>query len=122
MFKKFFAAFLAASVFSSAPVPYYGEVFENMGYSPERDPVETAEIVIPKEWGKVYENYNEIQKQGGFDLWEYRGEKCVRYTYELKDLHARGNVIVCRGEIIGGDICSITLDGIMLPIEKEKIK
>ncbi len=120
MFKRAFAAFLCAAVFSYS-VPDYGRVLVNMGYAAEREPAETAEIEIPREWGAVYERYNALQKQGGFDLSPYKGRRCVRYTYEIPAIFARGNVLVCDGEIIGGDICSITIDGIMLPLEKDKL-
>lgn len=122
MLKKTFVIFLSCALFSSMPVSYYGKVLENMGYNPKKEPAEIVEITIPENWGKVYENYNELQKQGGFDLEKYKGEVCIRYTYEMKDMPARGNIIVKDDQIIGGDVCSITLDGIMLPLEKDKIK
>ncbi len=121
MLKRIFTAFLSAAVFS-VYVPNYGFVFENMGHLPEKECCEAVEITIPHDWGAVYENYNSLQKRGGFDLAPYKGKKCIRYTYELTDIGARGNVLVYKGQVIGGDICSITLDGIMLPIEKDKLK
>lgn len=120
MLKRIFMEFLCAVV-CAAPIGY-SRILENMGYSPSADPIEIVELVIPTEWGAVYENYNEMQKQGGFDLEPYKGQTCTRYTYDIPDLFARGNVLVVDGEIIGGDICSITLDGIMLPLEKDKLK
>ena len=120
MLKRIFMAFLCAAV--CAAHPGYSYILKNMGYSPSSEPVEIIELIIPEEWGAVYENYNELQKQGGFDLSAYKGQTCTRYTYDIPDLFARGNVLVVDGEIIGGDICSITLDGIMLPLEKDKLQ
>lgn len=122
LLKKIFAALVFAPLLACAGDVFYGRVLENMGYRPEKTPSEKVEITIPENWGAVYENYNQLQIHGGFDLEKYRGKKCTRYTYEMSDMPARGNVLVHNGEIIGGDICSITLDGIMLPIEKDKIK
>ncbi len=120
MFRRAFALFLCAAVFAAAPD--YSQILANMGYSPLASPSETAEVVIPTVWGAVYANYNELQKKGGFDLAPYKGKRCIRYTYEIPDLYARGNILVYEGKIIGGDVCSITLDGIMLPLEKDKLK
>ena len=124
MFKRALAAvlcvLLCTAAFSAAPD--YSRILVNMGYSPSASPIEVTELQIPREWGAVYENYNALQRRGGFDLAPYKGRRCVRYTYEIPDLFARGNILVCEGEIIGGDVCSITLDGIMLPLEKDKLK
>lgn len=120
MFKNFVLALLLAALFVS-PSAAYNRVFRNMGYKPENEPAEVVRVVIPSQWDNVYNNYNELQKQGGFDLTPYKGKACIRYTYEIPDEFARGNVLVYDGKIIGGDVCSITLDGIMLPIEKDKL-
>ncbi len=120
MLKRLFSAFLCAAVFS-AQTADYSRVLVNMGYSPSAEPSEIEEITIPERWGAVYENYNELQKRGGFDLSPYKGKSCIRYTYEIEDLFAHGNIIVYEGKIIGGDVCSITLDGVMLPLEKDKL-
>ena len=121
MLKQVFLAFVFAAVFSPRSAGY-GQVLVNMGYVPSAEPVEVVELVIPEQWGAVYMNYNELQRQGGFDLEPYKGRACVRYTYEIPDMFARGNILVCDGKIIGGDICSITLDGIMIPIERDRLK
>ncbi len=121
MFKKFVLSVLSAAVMT-APSVDYSAVFRNMGYASSPEPIEIVEVNIPVQWDAVYENYNALQKQGGFDLAPYRGKTCRRYTYSIPEQFARGNVLVCDGEIIGGDICSITIDGIMIPIEKDKLE
>ncbi len=113
-------ALAVAAALTRAPGDY-GAALRDMGYSPSPLPVETVELTIPEEWGPVYERYNAVQLEGGFDLRPYKGRTCTRYTYLIDDLNARGNILVHNGVIIGGDVCSITLDGIMLPLEKDKI-
>ena len=120
MFKVFVMAIMLAMVSSNA-VGDYGAVFRNMGYVPSKEPIEVVEITIPIKWDGVYNTYNALQKEGGFDLEPWKGKTCTRYTYLIPEYNARGNVLVYDGIIIGGDICSITLDGIMLPIEKDKL-
>ncbi|MGM9551827.1 MAG: DUF4830 domain-containing protein [Clostridia bacterium] len=73
-------------------------------------------FTIPKEFDMVYNNYNEIQKEAGFDLENFKGKECVMYTYEIYN-HPFGkcnaNIIMYKNEIIGGDISSVSIDGFM---------
>ena len=90
-----------------------------MGYDDVSEtPYEVVEFTIPSEFNDVWENYNILQKENGYDLGLYKGKKCKRYTYLIPAKNARANIIVCEGKIIGGDISSITIDGIMKPLEK----
>ena len=99
--------------------PAFFEIIREMGYDDVSEtPYEVAEIEIPKEFSKVWENYNELLKENGYDLTPYKGEKCKRYTYLIPSQNARANILVTNGKIIGGDVSSITLDGIMVPIKK----
>ena len=99
----------------------YYKVVEKMGY---RDvstvPMEIQEISIPQNFNKVYQKYNSLLNEGGYDLSAYRGKDCLRYTYEIPSINARANILVYDGEIIGGDISGITLDGIMIPIKRSE--
>ncbi len=83
------------------------------------------EVTIPASFSEVYENYNELQKQQGFDLSKHKGQSAVAYTFTVlgrtdengepvSDVEA--HVLVCEGEIIGGDIASTRLDGFMEPL------
>ena len=78
---------------------------------------EEAEVTIPKRFDEVYERYNELQLSQGLDLSRYRGRKCMRYTYRVtnfpdgKSGEVRLNLLVYKGKIIGGDVCSLGLDG-----------
>ncbi|MBR5535883.1 MAG: DUF4830 domain-containing protein [Clostridia bacterium] len=77
-------------------------------------------FTIPNDFDLVYNNYNKLQKEAGYDLLPYRGKECVMYTYEIYN-HPFGdcnaNIIVYKGEIIGGDISSVNLDGFMTPLQ-----
>lgn len=98
----------------------YWRAAYDMGYEDiSKTPLEIVSITIPDEFGKVYKRYNELLRTGGYDLSLYKGKKCTRYTYLIPSLNARANILVYNNEIIGGDISGITLDGIMIPIEKE---
>lgn len=77
------------------------------------------EITIPKEFGDVYERYNELQRESGFDISPHRGHSAKLYVFSVParpDAHA--HVIVCCGKIIGGDISSASLSGSMEALPK----
>ena len=95
---------------------------ESMGYLVNPDPLETEEIQIPDDFGDVYSRYNELQKAVGFDLEPYRGEHCMRYTYQIHNFDEAeytvyADLITKDGRVMGGDICSRELDGFMLPLK-----
>lgn len=106
--------------FSNAKnIPSYFDVVIQMGYTDvEHEPCEIEYITIPEKFGEVYTRYNEMLKKEGYDLSFYKGERCIRYTYFIPSVNARANILVHSGEIIGGDICGITIDSIMIPIKK----
>jgi hypothetical protein len=81
-------------------------------------PKEVQEIIIPSQFNAVYEQYNDLQQSQGFDLRGYQGKTVKRYTYiihnypqNVGEVHA--NVLTYDGKVIGGDICTLNLDGFM---------
>ena len=79
--------------------------------------VSSKEIIIPQKFSEVYENYNSLQKKAGFDLSHYKGDKAMVYTYRISGDDSRQiHLIVCDGQIIGGDIAEVKLGGEMMPI------
>ena len=96
------------------------EYIKSLGYEVNETAVSNKEITVPQEFGDVYSQYNEIQKQAGFDLSRHKGEKAYVYSYELTfDSETQVHLIVSDGTVIGGDIAEIRLDGEMKPL-KEK--
>ena len=84
------------------------------------------EIVIPTEFDDVYERYNNLQKKQGYDLSAYRGEAVTKYTFQVLNFteydgtpcdNAEAHVLVCGGEIIGGDVCSLSISGRMVGLD-----
>ena len=78
-------------------------------------------IHIPEAFSPVYEDYNELQRQQGYDLADYRGRDCRLYSYQVtnwpdENQHVLANLYVYKGRIIGGDIHSTNLDGFMIGI------
>ena len=88
-----------------------------LGYEVDENSVKSKDITIPMNFGDVYTEYNKLQKKAGFDLYKNRGKNATVFTYTLlykedTELH----LIICDGEIIGGDIASVKLNGEMKPL------
>lgn len=91
---------------------------ESFGWEVEAEESEIVEVVVPKEFDDVMKQYNELQKKQGCNLEKYAGKRCKRYTYVITNYpgqteHIRANILIYNGKIIGGDICSLELEGFM---------
>ena len=100
------------------------------GWKVDEAPVEECEITIPKEFDKVMTSYNELQKQQGLDLSKYCKKTAMRYTYKITNYPnyegtVFANVIVYRGKVIAGDICTADAKGFIhtlhMPSDKTTI-
>ena len=90
------------------------------GWSVDEEPVEVKEVIIPSQFDEVYEKYNLIQKNQGFDLEQYRSKRVKKWTYIVRNYKGyensnciRATLLVFDGNVIGGDICSVELNGFM---------
>lgn len=95
-----------------------------LGWKVEEDPIEEVQVTVPKEFDTVYAGYNEMQKEQGLSLSPYRGKEVTRYTYKVKDYEGYEgdvymNLLVYRGKIIGGDICSAESSGFVHGFSKD---
>lgn len=91
----------------------------DLGWEVEPEPVNRQEVIIPRSFTAVFENYNELQKQQGFDLADYQGMTVTLYTYEVvnwpdKGLTVLADLYLCRNRVIAGDVHSTALDGFMI--------
>jgi hypothetical protein len=93
------------------------------GWIVDASPVEVTQVTMPDEFDKIFGAYNEIQKEQGLNLLKYKRKKLTRYTFEVKnyegyDGRVLANVLVYRGKVVGGDICSADIDGFVHGFEK----
>lgn len=83
----------------------------------------SQEVIIPKEFDSVFEEYNNMQKEQGFDLSKYKGKRVMRYVYLIKN-HPENREIVYAGvliyknTVIGGDVQCPEMDGFMHGFER----
>ena len=90
------------------------------------EPDEVREVMIPAEFDDVYTSYNSIQTAQGFDLSGLKGQRVKRWTYTVTNYPGyeaedciKINILVYNSCVVGGDVCSVRLDGFMHGFEKE---
>lgn len=93
------------------------DFLSRFGWEVDEEPTEISEITIPQEFNDVYQKYNQLQKQQGFNLEKYKGRLCKHFTYKVLNYNGNeavnANLIVYKNKIIGGDISSVELSGFM---------
>lgn len=63
------------------------------------------EITVPKNWNDIYTEYNELQRQQGFDLVPYKGKTAVEYEYFVDDT-LNASVLVSENRIIAAHVAN----------------
>ena len=95
-----------------------------LGWRIERKAMAVEKMTVPLQFDEEYMEYNKLQNQAGFNLEAYRGKVVARYTFKIVQQNGaetlRVNVLVFRGKVIGGDICTIELPGFMMPLDANK--
>ena len=90
---------------------------QSLGWEVEQTPILEQEITLPKEFPDVLNQYNELQRQQGFDLEEYAGKKLTLYTYRITNHpdaeEADATLYVYRSALVGGDVHSTSFTGFM---------
>ena len=82
----------------------------SLGYTAELPAVQVKEIRLPDVFDEALTTYNEAQKQVGYDLSAYAGQRVKLRTYALAE-HPDGraceaHIYVYNGIVIGGDIAA----------------
>lgn len=73
--------------------------------------VSDEEITVPKTWNDTYTAYNDLQKQQGFDLRQYKGKPARKLVYALLDSEEYVTILIADDRIIAADICSMKEGG-----------
>ncbi len=93
------------------------DFFQQFDIVVDENTMTESEIMIPSVFNAVYDSYNALQKNQGFDLNDYKGKKAVRYTFDVlndkENYDVKTNIIVCENRVIAGDLCTYALDGMM---------
>ena len=98
----------------------------DFGWDVNNEPDEIREIIIPAEFDEVYNKYNEIQLFQGYDLSKYAGERAKNWTFTVRNYPGfegeefiKINILIYNNTVIGGDVCSIKIDGFMHGFSKD---
>lgn len=117
--------FTGSTVYEMKSETQRQEFLSEMGWEVSDEYDECKVAIIPENFNEVYESYNKLQKNQGFDLSDYKGKSVEIYTYNVKnypdcDSKVLCNLMVYEGQLIGGDVCSAQLDGFMQGLMKKK--
>lgn len=100
----------------------------NLGWEVEKEPNSSEQVVVPEVFDEIYEHYNSLQKESGFDLSDKKGQTLTRITWRvLNHPEAKaGDKVLAElllnenNEIVGGSIYSLRLDGFMTGLKRNK--
>ena len=93
------------------------EYIASKGVKTAEEPSFVEEVLLPEEPDEILLNYNEIQKNSGFDLSPYYGKTVKKYVYPLEDdAETFATLYVFEEKVIAADIASHT-EGWQRPID-----
>ncbi len=98
----------------------------SLGWEVDKSSESVRNVYIPKEITKEFSEYNEMQKNCGFDLSSYMGKGAVTYTYRIlnfpseNEVNAFLNLIIYDDKMIGGDCEVLEYDDLYLPVKLAK--
>ena len=99
------------------------QYIQSLGYTVDDERYEEKQVVIPSEFDDVYANYNNMQKECGFDLEKYKGKKVTLYTFGIKEYKDAEDVLcdllVYKGKVIGGAVYTADVSGFMHGLNKK---
>ena len=92
------------------------QFLESLGWDVAASPVESGQVRIPETATEVFDRYNNLQKQQGYDLSTYAGKNVMRYVYKIENFPdatepVYATVLVYKNQIIGGDITDTSAGG-----------
>ena len=88
----------------------------HFGWEVGKEPIEAVNVTVPEVFDSIFEGYNQLQISQGLDLARYKKKTVTRYTYFVTnysdyDGEVVATLLVYRGRVIGGDICSTDPEG-----------
>ena len=92
------------------------QFLQSFGWQVAATPVETGQVRIPGETTEVFDRYNALQKNQGYDLSVFAGKDVMRYVYKVNNYPGAtepvyATVLVYKDHVIGGDITDTAVNG-----------
>ena len=90
---------------------------KGLGYEVDSAKAEIRTVQIPQQFDAVYDAYNQMQRECGFDLQKYAGKKVELTTFPVTNWPSEESVLVdvlvWRKKVIGGAVYTAAVDGFM---------
>ena len=89
-----------------------------LGWEADVSTEECKYVLIPKEFEGVMLSYSKLQTEQGYEFASFGGLECKQYTYVVTNYPASDEPVYATlyikgGRVIGGDIHSASIDGLM---------
>ena len=99
----------------------------DFGWDVSSNPVESGQVRVPEQASPVYDRYNALQKEQGYDLTAYAGKNVMRYVYKVNNYPnatepVYATVLVYKNQVIGGDITDTSAGGKVQGFKKNQEK
>ena len=88
----------------------------DLGWEVTTSPAESSQVRIPENATEVFDRYNQLQKNQGYDLTQYAGKSVMRYVYKINNFPGAtepvyATLLVYKNQIIGGDVTNTAAGG-----------
>ena len=92
------------------------QFLKSFGWDVANSPVESTQVRIPEKTTEVFDRYNQLQKNQGYDLSHYAGKKVMRYVYQIHNFPGAtepvyATLLVHKNQVIGGDVTNTAPGG-----------
>ncbi len=89
---------------------------KSFGWDVTTSPVESSQVRIPEKSSEVFDRYNALQKNQGYDLSQFAGKTVMRYVYKINNFPGAtepvyATLLVYKDQVIGGDITNTAAKG-----------
>lgn len=78
------------------------------------DSCTVREVIIPSDFDESYQSYADLQARQGFDMEKLKGKRVKQVVYTVtnaEESDVLAELLIYRGKIVAGDICSMKTDG-----------
>lgn len=99
------------------------DFLHKLGWETSENAINIRGVTIPSDWNDVYARYNDIQKQQGFDLTDYKGSDAMVYTFKIFNYEGQpdnvvANLLICGDKLVAADVSCTELGGFMQGIAR----
>ena len=89
---------------------------QSFGWDVENSPVESSQVRIPETSSEVFDRYNQLQKNQGYDLSKLAGKNAMRYVYKINNFPGAtdpvyATLLIYKNQIVGGDVTDTSAKG-----------